>query len=429
MERYDVVIIGAGPSGSAAALALAKSGLNVLVVERGKTPGSKNVFGGRIYSYPLFKLIPDWQKDCPVERYVTKDCFAFMTEDQSLMVQFESPRLGLGRGASFTALRSQFDNWLAQKAESAGATLITEIKVDDLWFEGGRARGIVAGKDKIGADVVIAADGVVSKFTQRLGLRAELTPQMVSIGIKETVALPSATIQERFGVNEGEGAAYVLAGYASGHLRGGGFIYTNKESVSLGLVVSSEDVSINKVEVQSLQENFKRHPTIERLLRGGKVIEYSTHMIPELGMSTLRRAYSDGFLAVGDAAGFLINNGYTFRGVDLAIASGMAAAEAVEVARLRGDFSDVTLAAYEGILRRDGVLTDLATFQKGPQYMSNPRLYSLYPKLLCDVVERIFMIDGSGQQKAMDAVLAEIKAKNVSFFSLLRDFIGGALSM
>src|SRR4030065_899695 len=111
------------------------------MVERGKTPGSKNVFGGRIYSRPLFKLIPDWQKDCPVERLVTKDCFAFMTEDQSLMVQFESPRLGSGLAASFTALRSQFDNWLAQKAEAAGATLITEIKVDALRFQGGRQSG------------------------------------------------------------------------------------------------------------------------------------------------------------------------------------------------------------------------------------------------------------------------------------------------
>lgn len=360
---------------------------------------------------------------------VTKDCFAFMTQDQSLLVQFESPRLASGKAASFTALRSKFDSWLAQKAEGAGATLITEIRVDDLWMDGGRTKGIVAGSDRIGADVVIAADGVVSKFTQRAGLRGEMPPQMVSVGVKETIGMPPETIQDRFGVAENEGAAYVLAGQPSGFLHGGGFIYTNKDTVSLGLVVSSEEVSANKVEVHVLQEKFKRHPTIDRLLRGGKVIEYSSHMIPELGVMTLRRPYADNFLAAGDAAGFLINNGYTFRGVDLAMASGMAAAETVKLAASRGDFSEVGLAAYSQILRREKVLTDLATFRKGPQYMANPRLYSLYPRLLCDIIERIYTMDGGGKKRAIETVLDEIKAKDASLLAMLRDLMGGALTM
>lgn len=429
MERYDAIVIGAGPAGSAAAISLAREKMKVLLVERGKTPGQKNVFGGRIYSYPLPNLVPEWRDDCPVERFVTKDCFAFMTPDQSLLVQFESPRLASGKAASFTALRSKFDSWLAQKAEGAGATLITEIRVDDLWMEGGRTKGIIAGNDRMGADVVIAADGVVSKFTQRAGLRGDMPPQMVSVGVKETIGLPPETIQDRFGIAENEGAAYVLAGQPSGFLHGGGFIYTNKDSVSLGLVVSSGEVSANKVEVHSLQEKFKRHPTIDKLLRGGKVIEYSSHMIPELGVATLRLPYADNFLAAGDAAGFLINNGYTFRGVDLAIASGKAAAEAVKVAARRGDFSEVGLAAYGQILRREKVLTDLATFRKGPPYMTNPRLYSLYPKLLCDIIERIYTIDGSGKKRAIETVLDEIKAKDASLFAMLRDLMGGALTM
>ena len=205
MERFDAVVIGAGPSGSAAALCLARKGLDVLLVERGKTPGSKNVFGGRIYSYPLFKLIPEWQKDCPVERYVKKDCFAMMTDDQSLLVQFESPRLVSGQAASFTSLRSRFDTWLAQKAEEAGATLITDIRVDELIVDGGMAKGVLAGTDRVEADVIIAADGVASKFVERMGLRSGLTPNMVSVGVKETVSLAPETIQERFGIGENEG--------------------------------------------------------------------------------------------------------------------------------------------------------------------------------------------------------------------------------
>ena len=429
MDRYDAVVIGAGPAGSAAAIVLAREKMSVLLVERGKTPGLKNVFGGRIYSYPLPKLVPKWRDDCPIERMITKDCFAFMTQDQSLLVQFESPRLTSGNAASFTALRSKFDGWLAQKAEAAGATLITEIRVDDLWMDGGKTKGIVAGSDKIGADVVIAADGVVSKFAQRAGLRGEMPPQMVSVGVKETISLPPETIQDRFGIGENEGAAYVLAGQPSGFLRGGGFIYTNKDTVSIGLVVSSEEVSASKVEVHAIQEKFKRHPTVARLLRGGKIVEYSSHMIPEIGIRTLRRPYADNFIVAGDAAGFLINNGYTFRGVDLAMASGMAAAEAVRTAAGGKDFSEVGLAAYSHILRRENVLTDLATFRKGPQYMTNPRLYSLYPRLVCDLLERIYTIDGGGKKKAVEAVLDEIKSKDASVLSMLRDLLGGVLTM
>ncbi len=338
-------------------------------------------------------------------------------------------RLVSGLASSFTALRSRFDTWLAQKAEAAGATLITDIRVDELIVDGGRARGVLAGGDRVEADVVIAADGVASKFAERMVLRSELTPDMVSVGVKETVSLPPETIQDRFGVAENEGAAYVLAGSPSGYMRGGGFIYTNKESVTLGLVVSSEDMSLNKTEIHTLQEKLKRHPTIANLLRGGKVIEYSSHMIPELGIKTLRQPYAPGFLAVGDAAGFLINNGYTFRGVDLAIASGAAAAEAVVAARAQRDFSEVSLSVYEKILRREKILTDLSMFGKGPQYMSNPRLFSLYPKLLCDMIEKVYTIDGTGKQRALGTILGEIKAKEVSVFDMLRDFLGGALSM
>lgn len=429
MERFDVVVIGAGPAGSAAALCLARRKLNVLLVERGKSVGQKNVFGGRIYSYPLHDLIPDWQKDCPVERYVTHDVFAFTTEDQALQVHFDSPRLGSGKAASFVALRSKFDAWLAQKAEAAGAMLVTGTRIDDLWLENGRVKGVIEHGDRVAADVVIAADGVVSGFTQKLGLRGEMVPPMVSVGIKETIELPPATIQDRFNLDEKSGAAYVIAGHATRGMRGGGFLYTNKDSISVGLVVSSEDVSRHKVDVPSLQEGFKRHPMLAKLLAGGKSMEYSTHMIPELGSRTLSRAYADGLLVAGDAAGFLINNGYTFRGVDLAIASGMAAAEAASSAKTRNDSSASSLAAYEQLLEKNNVLTDLRTFKGGPRYMANPRLFALYPKLACDLLERVFTVEGGGKQRILETVLDELKENDVSLLSMLRDLIGGAKSM
>src|SRR5688572_3863276 len=100
-ERFDAVVVGAGPAGSAAALALAREKFSVLLVERGRTAGAKNMFGGRIYAWPLFDLLPDWQRDCPVERFVTRESIVFLSEGASLALQFENPQTGSGRAASF----------------------------------------------------------------------------------------------------------------------------------------------------------------------------------------------------------------------------------------------------------------------------------------------------------------------------------------
>src|SRR3989454_5589770 len=165
-ERFDAIVVGAGPAGSAAALALAREKFSVLLVERGRAAGTKNMFGGRVYAWPLFDLLPEWQKDCPVERFVTRESMVFLHGGASLGLQFESPRIGTGRAASFTALRPKFDEWLAKKAEAAGAMLITGIKVDDLITEDGRVRGVVAGPGRITAGPRRPAGGAVGAPSQ-----------------------------------------------------------------------------------------------------------------------------------------------------------------------------------------------------------------------------------------------------------------------
>ena len=430
MERFDAIVVGAGPAGSAAALSLARKGFSTLLVERGRAPGVKGMFGGRIYAWPLDDLVPEWAKDCPVERFVVRENLAFLTEDASLTVSFDSPKLAQGRGTSFTAVRAKFDAWLAKKAQDAGAMLVTGIRVDDLWREGGRVRGVsVAPNDHVASDLVIIAEGAASTLVRKAGLKADLEPREVSVGIKETVELPPETIQERFGLGEKEGAAYVYAGQASMGLRGGGFLYTNKASVSIGLVVSSEDLSRKKVEVQDLQTKFRMHPAVQRLLRGGKVVEYSAHLVPELGAGMMPQLSTDGVLVVGDAAGFLINNGYTFRGVDLAIASGIAAGEAAEAARSAGGMSKMNLAVYEKFLRARNVLTDLERFRRAPLYMKNERLFDVYPRMLMEIAERMYTVDGSGKERLFDVVLDEASAANVPKLKMLLDLLHGARSM
>ncbi len=429
-ERFDTVVVGAGPAGSAAALTLARKGFSTLLVERGRAPGSKNMFGGRIYAWPLFELLPDWTKDCPVERFVTKESMAFLTEDASLGISFDSPKLSEGKAASFTALRPKFDAWLAKKAEEAGAILVTGIRVDDLWKEGGRVKGVfVAPEDRVAADLVVIAEGAASTLVRRAGLKPDLEPSEVSVGVKETVELPEKELQDRFGLGEKEGAACVYAGYASLGLRGGGFLYTNKASVSVGLVVSSDDLAHKKMEIQDVQTKFRMHPAVQKLLKGGKVVEYSAHLVPELGWNMMPRLCADGVIVAGDSAGFLINNGYTFRGVDLAIASGIAAGEAADAARTAGGMTAANLAAYEDSLRARNVLQDLEASSRAPLYLKNERLFDVYPRLLIELAERVYRVDGTPRERLMDIVLGKASASGVSKLKLLMDLVRGARSM
>ena len=421
LEGFEVAVVGAGPAGSAAAITLAREGVQVLLVERGTFPGSKNVFGGRIYSYALKKLLGDSWKDAPVERFVRKEGITFMTSDNAFSVEFESK----DPEGSFTAKRAKFDKWLAEQAEKAGASLITESRVDDLIIDGGRVRGIVAGQDKIPTDVVIACDGTTTGLARRAGLASMLEPGQISMGVKDVIELPSEKIEERLGLEPGQGAAHVFIGACSGGLRGGGFLYTNQDSLALGMVVGGDDVSSQKTQSYSFMEKLREHPKVQRFIKGGKTVEYDAHMIPEAGPKMLSRPYTDGMVVAGDAAGHLLNNGYTFRGVDMAIQAGVAAAQTVLEARKKKDYSANSLKVFERKLHEDPALKDMYTFHRVPAYLRNRRLYTVYPELVCSAAEAVYRVDGTGKRKISKELRLQAKGR-VSIFTLIRDLIRGA---
>jgi len=421
LEGFEVAVVGAGPAGSAAALTLAREGVQVLLVERGTFPGSKNVFGGRIYSYALKRLLGERWKDAPVERFVRKEGITFMTADSSFSVEYESK----DPTGSFTSIRSKFDKWLAEEAEKAGASLITDSRVDDLVLERGIVKGIMAGPDKIPTDVVIACDGTTTNLARKAGLASMLEPREVSIGMKDVIELPADKMEERLGLEPEEGAAHVFVGECSGGLRGGGFLYTNKDSLALGMVVGADDISTKKVPSHTLMDRLRNHRKVRRLIRGGKTIEYDAHMIPEAGPKMLTRPYTGGMLVAGDAAGHLLNNGYTFRGVDMAIVSGIAAAQTILEARKRKDYSAQSLQTYARRLREEPALKDMYTFSKVPRYLRNNRLYNVYPELVCNAAEAIYRVDGNRKRKIYKELRTQTKGK-VSTISLIRDLLAGA---
>jgi electron transfer flavoprotein-quinone oxidoreductase len=105
------------------------------------------------------------------------------------------------------------------------------------------------------------------------------------------------------------------------------------------MVVGADDVSMKTIPSHTVMERLRNHRKVRRFIRDGKTIEYNAHMIPEAGPKMLTRPYTGGMLVAGDAAGHLLNNGYTFRGVDMAIVSGVAAAQTILEARKSKDYS------------------------------------------------------------------------------------------
>ena len=237
-EKFTAIVVGAGPAGSTAAYLLAREGHDVVLVERGTTPGSKNMYGGRMYSHALNRIIPGFWEEAPVERPISHETITFLNGGRSVSIGCRNVDWTTNPYHSFTLLRAEFDAWLAGKAEEAGALLACGIRVDELLTDGAKVIGIRAGEDEMLADVVIAADGVNSIMAQKAGWAGMFSPRQVATGVKQIIELPAETISQRFQLEGNNGAARLFVGDCSNGMQGGGFLYTNKSSISLGLVIN-----------------------------------------------------------------------------------------------------------------------------------------------------------------------------------------------
>ena len=425
-EKFAAIIVGAGPAGSTAAYLLAKEGLDVLLIEKGATPGSKNMFGGRMYSHALHKIMPNFWEEAPVERPVVKETTTMMNGSQSVSMDFQEVNWGTPPYHSFTLLRADFDAWLAAKAEEAGAMVACGIRVDDLIIENGRVVGIQAGEDRMLADVVIAADGVNSLIAQKAGLGKKFSPKQVATGIKQVIQLSKETISQRFQLYGNQGAAQLFVGDCTKGMHGGGFLYTNKSSISLGLVVSAGALQHSQYKIINLMEDFKENPHIAPLIEGGEIVEHSAHLVPEAGLNMMPQLFGDGILVAGDAAGFVLNLGYIVRGVDFAIASGEAAAKAVLAARANNNFSRQGLSMYQQLLKESFVMKELVAYRQAPQFMANPRMFTAYPQLVTGLMGKMFTVDGGPPVHLLGKVLRQIKQSKIGLTQLAVDGLKGA---
>lgn len=392
--RYEVVIVGGGPAGLAAAYTLAGAGVSVVCIERGDWCGSKNMMGGMLFSHPTSQVIPDFWKEAPLERHITRRDYWLCTAESTMKATYESEDFNVEPYNAFTAFRSRFDKWLAAQARARGAHVITETLVEEVLTEGGRAVGVRTGRPQgeIEADVVILAEGVNTFLTEKLGLGGGMKPEYLALGVKEILSLPREKVEDRFNLEGSEGAAIEIVGEITGGLPGTGFIYTNRDTISIGIGVMLKDLVDHMGEAYTFLQRFKEQPQVRRLIAGASPREYAAHLIPEGGVHNMPRLCGHGVLVVGDAAG-MVNAVHT-EGANLALLSGQMAAETIIRCRDEGDYSAEALGRYCDALEKSLIMKDLRQYQDVAPFLSKHKhLFGLYPEVLSAAVKELFTVD------------------------------------
>lgn len=374
--EFDVIVVGAGPAGSAAALTLARKGVDVLMLEKARAPGERNMTGGVVYGdFPnelgLISLVPDFESTAPVERRILSHEVVvlgapdfrkgtsryYRLSKTSLPARIGVFPMDFGTGHDYSVLRVRFDRWFANLAVQAGAMLATESTVEGLIKEGGAVVGVRTSKEDLGAKLVIDASGVTSNLVSEAGLRDRLVPRQLYHGIKRVYRLDPGTIEKRFRVRPGEGRAVFFIGEFMHEIGGGAFVYTNKDTLSVGLVVSLDSLIRQTTEhfdqvgkPLDVLDEFVDHPLVAELLEGAQSLEYSAHNIPKGYKAILKRPYADGFLVAGDALGAFVKIGPMIDGMRRAVTSGMMAASTYLAARESGSFRSGNLSRYRHLL-------------------------------------------------------------------------------
>jgi len=376
-EKFDVIVVGAGPAGSAAAITLAREGYNVLMLEKAQLPGQRNVsggvlFGGFVNNLGLKDLIPDFEEQAPVERKIAahelyfidnpsqkngSTVYRYMKLDKnSFLTKLGLTMLNASSGYDYTVLRTRFDRWMAFRAVEEGAMLATSKTVEDLIINDGRIEGVVTQDEEVYADLVIDCSGVTSLLPEKAGIRRKLEPRDVYHGVKHIFRVSPDLIEDFFKVDGGYKTIYLIGPFMHGVV-GGGFVYPNKDTISIGIVIglnSAVDYFTKRFDeigkpFEMLAE-MEDHPFLSSLLENAILLEYSAHNIPRGYKILPSKPYAPGFLVAGDALGAFYKIGALIDGMRPAIASGILAAKTFIHAKKQGDFSDRSLAVYREML-------------------------------------------------------------------------------
>jgi electron transfer flavoprotein-quinone oxidoreductase len=384
-EHYEAVVVGAGPGGAAAAAALARNGVETLVLERGVDAGAKNVSGGLIYAeesapYTIDDLFPGF-REAATERPVTEYHLHNVAGDR--VKSFDITDLHEHDTEwSDAVLRRRMDAWLAERVHEltreTGGGLLTEVRANGLLREDseGRVRpsdessgqgprdGEIVGVtcdelDPIRADLIVAADGVNSELARDAGLMDWEDPEEWFQGVKAVVDVPPDVIDDRFGVGPEEGAAHLFSGDLFEGVRGGGFLYTNEDSLSVGTVFHLDSLVAEAAEPHELLDALLTHPLLARWLdEDHEEVEYAAKMVPDSKKAAIAEPHAGRLALVGDAAGQMQAQGPIIKGMNHAVTAGGLVAEAFVEARSRGE-SESAGERYAARLRQEKLFEKL----------------------------------------------------------------------
>ncbi|MEG0203742.1 MAG: FAD-dependent oxidoreductase [Citrobacter sp.] len=384
-DDFDIIIIGAGIAGTACALRCARAGLSVLLVERGELPGSKNLSGGRLYTHALGELLPHFHQSAPLERRITQENLSLLTRDGATTYSSLQPD-----GDSWSLLRARFDPWFVAQAEAEGVQFLSGVTVEALHLEEGRVCGVIADNETLRARYVVLAEGANSVLAERYGFLPRPATTAMALGIKETLALDKSLLEERFRVSTDEGAAMLFSGEVCGARPGGAFLYTNQETLSLGVVCPLASLAQSDIPAAELLERLKTHPALYPLLRGSETLEYGAHLVPEGGLHSLPVQYAgDGWLLVGDALRSCVNTGFSVRGMDMALIGAQAAAQTLINACRKCEPQNL-FPAYHQDIQHSLLWAVLQRYQDVPALLQRPGWYRQWPALMESVSREIW---------------------------------------
>ena len=366
----DVVIVGGGPAGMACALRLAQlidahntrhpeaqlSKENIYVLEKAREIGQHCLSGAVLDPRAMDELLPEWRTEAPIEAEVSSDSVYYLTRKSAHKAPITPPPMQ--DHGNYVISLNRFTKWMGEKVEAAGITLFSGFAGSELLLDGNRVAGVRTddkGLDKnnqpkanfepgydLKSKVTILAEGTRGSLTkqlcERLGLTKDRNPMTYGIGVKELWELPTGRVQP--------GEVIYTMGYPLTTMEyGGAWIYGGRDNtVSLGFVTGL-DYPDPHTDPQHVLQSFKQHPFVARLLEGGKMVRYGAKSMPNGGWWAMPPLSGDGWMIVGDSAGFL--NSQRLKGIHLAIKSGMLAAETAFQALTSGDSSAKQLAKFQ----------------------------------------------------------------------------------
>lgn len=399
-----VCVIGAGMCGNAAALKLVQEGVPVTLIDRGSPIGSKNISGGVLWGRDLEEVLPRFWEEMPYERSITSKRISFLTEKSGFTVEYKNAEWRQAPFAGFSVLRAKVDKWLSdqvtvlaeQRSMADQVNVIEGVLVEGFSYdEHKNVKGIIQGGEELEFDAFLLCDGANSRLLDKTPLVSDeqralgrgyrkYKMAVQSWGAKVIIQLDEKTVEDRFNLMPGDGVANEMSlGFLPKGIMSGGFMYSNRDTVSLGIVLQMHSAWDKKVFFRDIMDAYIRHPYIQGYVKGGEEVEYATHWVPEGGLNWMPDLYGERLLVGGDTAQMVFASGLNLEGMNYAVKSGLLAGATFADAWKSGkNFSKAAMEAYERRLWNSFVLQDLAQFRDITKITGNSRIFNEYPQLI-----------------------------------------------